>query len=517
MQMHSFRARVRSSPTPAGGLFAALALLVEPALAGALVIPLAPHAAAVRPAQDASGKPAEATHAELVRPAKPTLPSALAADCAAATSDTCCTFAEYDRVVLERYAMSQDGRAVLKHLVAARMVEELARERKLEITEAEVEQRYADLDAKVRQSGSAGGIAEEIRRNRLEPAFFKRMLRLSIAQARLASEALGLPAGREATGEQQEMWIEQVIEARGLEAPPPPWEASVARCGPVVITPAEYAQALRRELPIDGLRETCYQLVLLARLERGLAAAQTPQGEIEVAIQRELARREAEVASNPRYKGVSFAELSKAQGMDPARLGLDPAVRIAAMATLWIDRERGEDGLRAEYESRRAHYEGLFGEGVHLRLMYLSSGRFPSDPKKNGVQQAHAELERIVRGVASEEQFAEKAALANEDEALRKARGELGVSARNDPRLSEELRAAIWREVDAKPEAAERLVGPFELPAGAAVVWVGAKRPSPSWDGGMRTHVHRELRRALIEELVPSGTLRTFLDLQTGG
>lgn len=501
MQMHRSRARI-ASPR---------------ALACALALALASHADAAQQPGGAKVDAAPAAQQALVRPAKPVQPAALDESCAAATSDVCTSFAEYDRVVLERYAMSQDGRAVLKHLISARMVEELAREQKLEVSEAEVEERYAELDRKVRASGSPGGIADQIRRNRLEPAFFKRMLRLSIAQERLAREALALPADRAVSGEQQEMWMEQVIEARGLEAPPPPWEASVASCGPVVITPAEYAEALRRELPLDGLRETCYQLVLLARLERGLAAAHTPQAEIEAAIQRELARREQEVATNPRYKGVSFAELSKAQGMDPARLGFDPAVRIAAMATLWIDRERGEDGLRAEYESRRAHYEGLFGEGVELRLMYLSSGRFPSDPQKNGVQQAQAELERISRGIASEEQFAEKAALANEDEALRKARGELGVSARNDPRLSSELRAAIWREVDAQPTGAPRLVGPFELPAGAAVAWIGAKRPSPDWEGGMRAHVHRELRRTLIEELLPPGTLRTFLDLQAGG
>jgi hypothetical protein len=502
MQMHTFRARIGSSR----------------ALACALALALAPTSSAGN-AQQPGSAPANATTAPqaLARPPRPTQPAALAAGCAAATSDVCSSFADFDRVVLERYAMSQDGRAVLKHLISARMVEELAREKQLEISEAQVEERFAELDRKVRESGVAGGIAEEIRRNRLEPTFFKRMLRLSIAQERLAREALGLGPNRTATGEQQEMWIEQVIEARGLEAPPPPWEASVASCGPVVITPAEYAEALRRELPIDGLRETCYQLVLQERLERGLASARTPQAEIEVAIERELARREAEVAANPRYKGVSFAELTKAQGMDPARLDRDPAVRIAAMATLWIDRERGEDGLRAEYEARRAHYEGLFGEGVHLRLMYLSSGRFAQDPQLSGAQQARAELERIVRGVSSEEQFAEKAALANEDEALRKSRGELGVSARNDPRLSSELRSALWRELDAQPAGAPRVFGPIELPAGAAVAWIGAKRPSPDWAGGMRAHVHRELRRTLIEELLPPGTLRTFLDLQPGG
>jgi hypothetical protein len=52
------------------------------------------------------------------------------------------------------------------------------------------------------------------------------------------------------------------------------------------------------------------------------------------------------------------------------------------------------------------------------------------------------------------------------------------------------------------------------MPGGAALLWIGAQRPTPEWPE-LKLRVHGELRRRLIEELVPKRSLRTFLDNPT--
>src|SRR5205085_2604084 len=116
----------------------------------------------------------------------------------------------------------------------------------------------------------------------------------------------------------QNEWLKNVLEARGLKLAPQPWADVVASAGTASIDKAEYAQAMRRQLPLDDLREACYQLALAKRL--GALAAAIPPAKIDAAVAKVVERRKADVEKDPRYKGVSFAQFLQAQGLNEASL-----------------------------------------------------------------------------------------------------------------------------------------------------------------------------------------------------
>jgi hypothetical protein len=60
---------------------------------------------------------------------------------------------------------------------------------------------------------------------------------------------------------------------------------------------------------------------------------------------------------------------------------------------------------------------------------------------------------------------------------------------------------------------AEHCAGPVRLynPSGAALVWVGERRPAPGWDE-MRARVHNELRRRFLDECLTQKDVVTYLD-----
>ena len=76
------------------------------------------------------------------------------------------------------------------------------------------------------------------------------------------------------------------------------------------------------------------------------------------------------------------------------------------------------------------------------------------------------------------------------------------------------MRDAVWQAVDAAAEGAAlegSLIGPVRIQGGVLLGSLGAFRPAPTWEE-MAAHVHRELRRRLIEDLLPRGSAALWLD-----
>src|SRR5687767_15989370 len=89
------------------------------------------------------------------------------------------------------------------------------------------------------------------------------------------------------------------------------------------------------------------------------------------AVEAELGRRRAETSADPRYKGLAYEQILSAQGVLLEGLREDPAVVTAALATLWVDRTLGEDGLRRAYAQEREWFDGRFGEFREVRGIFL--------------------------------------------------------------------------------------------------------------------------------------------------
>jgi hypothetical protein len=416
---------------------------------------------------------------------------------------------DFDRLLVMRYAMSEDGRAALKQLLRARLLDRLARESKLEIGPAEVQARWEQLDREARAGGESEGLAAALESQGVDQAVFREFLRLAMVQEILSRRALGLPEEREVNAEQQEMWLDQVIVQRGSQTPPPPWpDGAAARCGDVTLSVRDYTLFLRTQLDPGLLREACYQMLLERR-----ARARMPDlaaDALAAAVETELERRRAETLADPRTKGLAYEQILSAQGVLLEGLREDPAVVTAALANLWVDRTLGEEGLRSAYAAQREYFDGRYGEFREVRALFLRGAVFKNQVNPRSLEEALAQLAALERRIGALEDFERLVREHSEDPASKDKGGLLGWVPRGDERVPEAIRNAAY-STDGRAVGQGRLVGPRELPGGAALLWIGATRPAPGWDV-MRDEVHREMRRRFLEESLPRASVVTYLD-----
>jgi hypothetical protein len=193
----------------------------------------------------------------------------LPAGIAARGRDSELGFAEFDRLMLARHGEGETGRAALKHLLNARVLDALAKEAKLVLGEHDVQKRLDQIEKDIAASGEKGGLSAYLKSNGISLATFKEFLRLGIIQETLARRALGIPEGKPVSGESQELWLDQVMGARGVDYPAPPWPDGVAaRCGDVSVTVDAFAAHLRLQVDRATLREDCFQALLQKRRAR---------------------------------------------------------------------------------------------------------------------------------------------------------------------------------------------------------------------------------------------------------
>lgn len=441
-------------------------------------------------------------------PARETSPSD-APPAAAQGRDTKLGFAEFDRLVLARHGSGETGRAALKHLLNARVLDLLAREAKLTIGSADVERRLAQIEKDVLASGEKGGLAAYLKQNGITLATFKEFLRLGLIQETLARRALGIPEAQTVSGEQQEVWLDQVMRARGVDYPPPPWsDGLAARCGDVKVTTTEFAAHLRLQVDAATLREDCFQALLAKRLRAKLPALSDEA--IERAVDAELERRRREFAADPKNRGLSYDQAASATGILPESLRDDPAVRCAALATLWVDTTYGSDGLKRVYQDERAHFDGRYGEAYRVRILFLRAAVLKNQLNPRTFEEAERDLGLLRAEIDSEADFKKLAAKRSEDAPTRDKEGLFDWVTRGDERLPQDALSRIFR--DGSPIADDaRLVGPVRSSGGVLLVWVGERRPPPPWET-MAAYVHRELRKRVMDEALVPADVNTFLE-----
>jgi hypothetical protein len=419
--------------------------------------------------------------------------------------------AELDPVLVRRFAMTSEGRQALEHLLQTRVLDGMAHERRMQVGPEEVDELVAELDQRVRAAGEPGGIAAQLADNGVDPAEFRELLRIGIVQERLCKEALGIGPDEPVSGDQQEIWIEKEMAARGMEAPEPPWaDGVVARCGPVTITEDEYTAMLRHNLPSKSVRDTCYQLLVAKGLRARMPDLSSEA--YERAVDLEMARRRKKAEEDPRYRGAPYERLLSMQGLNVARLRVDPAVEVAALAHLWVVKNYDEDRLREVYTEERATFDASLGEAVRARLLFLRAATFTNPMNPRGFTEAEMQLQKLERGIDDEETFEEKARKQSEEPRTRNVGGDVGWLTRSGTGL-EELRSAIFADLEVRGPLPPggRSLGPLRLADGVALLWLGEARPAPSWET-MKGHITTELKRRLIDDVLTPDGMITFLD-----
>ncbi|MEO0650386.1 MAG: peptidylprolyl isomerase [Planctomycetota bacterium] len=416
--------------------------------------------------------------------------------------------AAFDHALLLRHSGTDRGRAALEDLAGRKLLEVLAVKQGLAVDEDDLAERFAELDAEARANGADGGLRRLLEAEGVSLELFKERLRLQIVLERLVRLDLGIPADRPCTPEHQQFWLDAQVSERGIAPLPRPWTNGVAATvGQTIDLEARsWADALRTQMPVEDLRELAFQLVLAQAVTARLPDL-SPEG-IELAVRAEVQRRGAEAEADPAYQGVSFESLLATRGLTPELLAQDPAVRIAGLSTLFVDRSKGEAGLRAAYEAERDWFDDRFGKAVRARILYLVAApeRGPLTPR------TFADAEEVLVGlkakIATEADFERLARTQSEDPLSRDRGGDLGFVVP----ASENVPPAVRDEIFVQHGAGRTgLVGPIRLDNGVALLWLGTILPPPPWEE-MKTHVHRELRRRFLVETLPPGSIQTVFD-----
>ncbi|MBM3991658.1 MAG: hypothetical protein FJ298_11705 [Planctomycetes bacterium] len=433
----------------------------------------------------------------------------LPTDVAASALDVSLSWQELDALILDRHGASEAGRQALNHLMRAKLLDRLATESKLAVGPEAISKKWTELEGELRRTGQAANLPEYLRANRLSEARFREFLRLGIVQELLARAALGVPADRPVNGEQQEMWLDQIVKQRGTLFVAPPYADGVAaRCGDLAVRVPEFLEHLKQQLAEDDLRNDCFQ-ALLARRARQRMGGLTDEDQAQ-AIEQEIERRRVSTENDPSLQGAKFEQVLASQGLTLEILRRDPAIAVATLSELWVERQFGEQGRQRVYAEERAWFDARFGEARELRVLFLRGGLARNELNPRTFEDAERELARLRAQVKNAADFERLAKLRSEDGGTRERGGLLGFVSPGETTVPSELRTAIF---SGPRNETEHCVGPVRLanPSGAALVWVGALRPSPGWDE-MRGRVHNELRRRFLDECLKQTDVVTYLD-----
>tara|TARA_R110002126_G_scaffold64513_9_gene165198 strand:+ start:13228 stop:14733 length:1506 start_codon:yes stop_codon:yes gene_type:complete len=422
------------------------------------------------------------------------------------------TRADFEEALIWRKALAPEGRETLRGMLEVQVLAHLALERGIVATPGDVNERIALLERQIIGAGEAESITQYLEANGIEPATFREYMRLALVHEMLTRHGLKLDEDAVLTGEMQTTWLEGEIDAMGSVPGTFPYTDTpvVIVGGTVAIERDEFAEALSREIPIDEQRKLCYEM-LLARKVQERVPDLTDEA-VERAMDEEVERRRERAAADPTYRGVKYEELLKAQGLSIAALRRDPAIRVSALAHLFVDRTHpGEQLLRA-YLDEREFFDGLFGEGVEVYALMLNAARFANDLVPRDFEQAEAELEALKPKIENLRDFQRMVELHSEDAATREQKGLLGLVTRGALNVPETMRTAVFEILDASDEdPAGTVVGPVRLQGGVVLMALGERRPAPTWET-MQIEVHRELRRRLISEALPPETIVTRFD-----
>jgi parvulin-like peptidyl-prolyl isomerase len=433
-------------------------------------------------------------------PSRPAQEAASLPEAVAAIDGRPIELERFARFVLDENERSGAGAEALEQLLQERLTEAEARRRGIRVSEAELDERAAQIDRGLReQSQGRLGLEDHLASLRLDRAEFRALLRKSIACERMMAADFGLPAGAPLPAEKQSLWFEELkararVRTEGLAA------GAAAQWDEGVISGAEWALKLFRSLPAaeaDRLFEDFVgvELLLAEGQAQGLeVTAQRVAREVE---ERSRLLREKLAAEGLPNDGIDYLGTLKARGDDPDRVTNGDRFRAEILLKDLARRRHGQDGFRRFYDQRKADFDRAFGRRARVSTIFLKASQQKSAGVLRTWTEASAELESLRRRIESDgaplsEGFSSQARLRSEHESAARG-GDLGfLSAAGLEKLG--LPASL---LDEKPGS---LVGPIVTADGVHLLHAGESRSAAPFEE-IAAEVEKAARRQLLQDL----------------
>jgi len=345
---------------------------------------------------------------------------------------------------------------------------------------------------KLRQRLESAGVSLEqmMAQKGMSAPEFESFAALQIAHERLVRRALDLDGEESVSSSMLELWLR---EARSTQDVITDGEmlpvGVVARVGDRKLTELDLGVALVRSSAVDRRHKFIRQIVL----RRWLAASANRMG---ITISRseraaEVARRREEAENDPKYQGVPFEQILKAQGTSLAAMHDSPVLLAQLQERKLIDRLLPTQEMRRRIDEDPQAVARRHGarRRISVILTMVGEGR----DRDAALETSEQIRERITREIP----FAEAARTYSDDPYTKVAGGDTGWHNSEGSTLPSALVEACFAE------DAGWLSPPIETGSGFYLAQLMAIEPAPTEAMlmiRMRQHFQAEERRRMLAE-----------------
>lgn len=334
----------------------------------------------------------------------------------------------------------EEGRGACDHLVGARLVQLEAQKNGIAASEDEMRAEWNELQRQYRAAGRDPR-TEPVVRNSTEPellAYFS----MPVLMRKLCRKELAMKPSESVSGEMMQLWLQDARKRnRVVDDPDQLPIGTAAKVGDEALSMLDLGLLLLRTSDDEQRNHFVRQVAVLQSTEaraKQLDLAATP-----AELERELEARRADAAKDPRYQGISYEQLLKAQGVTPASLLQSRVFRAQLLQKKIAAAEHPETALLAELKDHRQDVLDRVGPRRKLGVIFARALDEPNELVPKTFAQAEEHL-RKAKARLAKDPFDFVAAVESDDPTTKARGGDLGWFQRRDKSLPDALLAAAW-------------------------------------------------------------------------
>lgn len=385
-----------------------------------------------------------------------------------------------------------DGRAATAQLVKSALVRRAAKKAGVWPGAEELQQRWRAIEEQFRAAGR--DLAREPLLRHASQQDLLDYLAVDLAHEQLVRKELAMRPDEAVSPAMLELWVEEARQKARIEEDPDQLPLSVAaKVDDENLPMLDLGMLLLRSSDQDEADKFVRQVVALDGIEQKARALGLEATEQDLVAELEMRRTMAD--KDPRYGGLSFDQLLKAQGLTQKALVQSRVFRAQALQKKIIARLHPREQLIARLAADRDTELLRFGPRRRLAIVFL---RALAEPNALVPRDFPAALARLaeVRGRLAQESFEQIARIESDDPATKLRGGDCGYLPRRARDLPEPVLAAAFALADGAVSE------PVQAEDGCYLVKVLAIEPDLDDDAivlRMREQLAEDFMRTLLE------------------